>query len=248
MMIIIQVFGFAFFSLLLLGLPSELKAQTEEPTKVIECTYIYWGDAPEEHFFFRIGDEYYPMNFRRGARAKVLSVARMEKFQLFRKSKQAADKAEVDDEVSYEFLAETLVPENMNQVLFLVIAPDEGLEVEEQKYRVFALDDSVEVFGRKTFRFVNLTQQVISVEFAEETPDISPNHDIVIPTKVDKSGGFIPCIMKDPEGKILFGTRLFCQPNSREIVFIRPSIRKNIDTLRVKFFSQFVTPSITGDQ
>ncbi|MGB2402131.1 MAG: hypothetical protein ACPIA7_01840 [Akkermansiaceae bacterium] len=246
-MIILQAFGFAFFSLLLLGLPSELKAQTEEPTKVVECTYIYWDGVPNEEFFFRIGDEYYPMNFRRGARAKMLSVARMEKFQLFKKSKQAVDMPDVDD-VGYEFLAETLVPEHMNQVLFLVIAPDEGLEVEEQKYRVFALDDSVEVFGRKTFRFVNLTQQVISVDFAEETPDIPPNDDIVIPTKVDKSGGFVPCIIRDPEGKIVFGTRLFCQPNSREIVFIRPSIRKNIDTLRVKFFSQFVKISITGDQ
>ena len=221
------------FPCLLISLNTVLLAESEpsQPTKVINCTYICWDETPNEQLFFRMADEYLPMEFMRGKRSNPISVARMDTFQVYRKKNGSGDEAPL-----HEFVGETLVPKSAKELLFLIIPPDE----QEEKYRVFALDDSVEVFGRKTFRFVNLTKQTLSVEFANNTQDIYPDADAVIPTKVDESGGFVPCIMRNPESKIIFGTRLFCQPNSREMVLIRTSMTKNKNKPRVKFFSQFV--------
>jgi len=176
MMNIPQSFGFALVSLLLLGLPAELKAQTQEPSKVIECTYIYWGGIPEGELYFRMGDEYYPMAFRHGARAATISVARMEKFEVFQK----IDKP-LEGEALYDFVAEAAVPHDASSILFLVMAPNQ----EDGDHRVFALDDSTLVFGQRTFRFVNLTQQMISVEFAGETQQVDVDGDIVMQSNVD---------------------------------------------------------------
>ena len=234
MMNIPQSFGFALVSLLLFGLPSELKAQTQEPSKVIECTYIYWDGIPEDELYFRMGDEYYPMAFRHGARAAAISVARMEKFEVFRK----IDKP-FEGEALYDFVAEAAVPHDASSILFLVMAPNQ----EDGDHRVFALDDSTLVFGQRTFRFVNLTQQMISVEFAGETQQVDVDGDIVMQSNVDEKGGFIPCIMRDPEGETIFGTRLFAQPNGREIVFIRPSPIKGRKAPSIKFISQLIRTS-----
>ena len=231
MMNILQSFGFALVSLLLLGLPSELKAQTHEPSKVIECTYIYWDGIPEGELYFRMGEEYHPMVFRHGSRAAAISVARMERFEVFRK----VDKP-LEGEALYEFIAETAVPHDARRILFLVMAPDE----EDGDHRVFALDDSPLVFGRRTFRFVNLTQQMISVEFAGETQQVEVDDVVVMESRVDKKGGFIPCIMRDPEGETIYGTRLFAQPNGREDVFIRPSPIKGRKAPSIKFISQLI--------
>jgi len=228
---IFQPFGFALLSLLLLGLPSELNAETQEPSKVIECSYVYWDDMLDDEFYFRIGDEYYPMKFRRGKRSKVVSVARMKKFEVFRK----VDKP-LEGEALYEFIVEMVVPHDARRILFLVMAPNQ----EDGNYRVFALDDSPLVFGRRTFRFVNLTQQMISVEFAGETQRVGVDDVVVMESRVDKKGGFIPCIMRDPEGETIYGTRLFAQPNGREDVFIRPSPIKGRKAPSIKFISQFI--------
>jgi hypothetical protein len=219
MMNIPQSFGFALISLLLLGLPSELKAQTHEPSKVIECTYIYWDGIPEGELYFRMGEEYHPMVFRHGSRAAAISVARMERFEVFRK----VDKP-LEGEALYEFIAEAAVPHDASSILFLIMAPNQ----EDGDHRVFALDDSTLVFGQRTFRFVN---------------QVDVDGDIVMQSNVDEKGGFIPCIMRDPEGETIFGTRLFAQPNGREIVFIRPSPIKGRKAPSIKFISQLIRTS-----
>jgi hypothetical protein len=210
--------------------PSESE-EASELTKVIECSYVYWDDMLDDEFYFRIGDVYYPMKFLRNKRSKVVSVARMEEFEMFRK----VDKP-LEGEDLYEFVAETIVPHDARRILFLVIAPNQ----EDEDYRVFALDDSSLVFGRRTFRFVNLTQQMISVEFAGETQQVDVDGVVVMESNVDEKGGFVPCIMRDPEGGTIYGTRLFAQPNGREDVFIRPSPIKGRKAPSIKFISQFI--------
>ena len=216
---------------LLVLAPVGLTAQTHEPTKVIECTYIYWDGIPEGELYFRMGEEYHPMVFRHGSRAAAISVARMERFEVFRK----VDKP-LEGEALYEFITETAVPHDARRILFMVMAPNQ----EDGDHRVFALDDSPVVFGRRTFRFVNLTQQMISVEFAGETQQVEVDDVVVMESGVDKKGGFIPCIMRDPEGETIYGTRLFAQPNGREDVFIRPSPIKGRKAPSIKFISQLI--------
>jgi hypothetical protein len=87
------------------------------------------------------------------------------------------------------------------------------------------------------------------VEFAGETQQVDVDGDIVMQSNVDEKGGFIPCIMRDPEGETIFGTRLFAQPKGREIVFIRPSPIKGRKAPSIKFISQLVAaPPVENKQ
>ena len=225
--------------ILLVLAPAGLTAQTQAPSKVIECSFLYWDGIPEEKFYFRLGEEYHPMVFRRSARAGMISLRRMANFEVFRGVENPDE-----GEAPYEFLATAAVPSDFSKLLVLVLPPDK----EEGQYRVVAMDDSVKVFPRRTFQFVNLTEQMISVEFAGETQEVPVNENAVIQSKVDKKGGFIPCIMRNPEGETIFGTRLFAQPNGREVVLIRPSLMEGSKAPRIKFIPQLVAAPVEGKE
>ena len=217
--------------ILLVLVPAGLTAQTQEPSKVIKCSFLYWDGIPEEKFYFRLGEEYHSIKFRQGSRGEMISLKRMSNFEVFREVENPNE-----GQAPYEILAAVSVPSDISKVLFLVLPPDK----EGGEYRVVAMDDSVEEFSRKTFRFFNLTEQMISIEFAGETQQVEVNGFVVMESRVDKKGGFIPCIMRDPEGETIYGTRLFAQPNGREDVFIRPSPIKGRKAPSIKFISQLV--------
>jgi len=128
------------------------------------------------------------------------------------------------------------VPDDASKVLFLVIPPDG----EDGQHRIFALNDSIEVFGRGAFRVVNLTKQSISVEFLEKTQSVDVDEDIVMQTKVDKAGGLLPCVMRNPEGETIFGTRIFCQATGRDVVFLRPPLMEGRNKPRMKFVARLM--------
>ena len=223
------------FSLLSDQLLAEEKAEEQQASKVIECSFLHWGDVPEEKLFFRMGEEYHPMTFRMSARAGKISLKRMAEFEVFRELENP-----VEGEAAYEFLASAAVPSEFGKLLFLVLPSDK----EEGQYRVVAMDDSVEAFPRAYFLFVNLTEQMISVEFSGETQEVEVNENAVMQSNVDEKGGFIPCIMRDPDGETIYGTRLFAQPNGRELVLIRSGIREGNNRPRVKFISQSVAAPV----
>jgi hypothetical protein len=212
-------------------LPEPLRAEEEGPSKVIECSFIHWDDNPEEELFLRIGEEYHAIKFKGGSHGGNISLRRMANFEVFRKVENP-----VEGESIYELIGETAVPDDASKVLFLVIPPDE----EDGQHRIFALNDSIEVFGRGAFRVVNLTQESISVEFLEKTQSVDVDEDIVMQTKVDKAGGLLPCVMRNPEGETIFGTRIFCQATGRDVVFLRPPLMEGRNKPRMKFVARLM--------
>ena len=52
------------FSLLSDQLLAEEKAEEQQASKVIECSFLHWGDVPEEKLFFRMGEEYHPIDIQ----------------------------------------------------------------------------------------------------------------------------------------------------------------------------------------
>ena len=220
-------------------LPEPLRADEEGPSKVIECSFIHWDDNPEEELFFRMGEEYHAIKFRGGSHGGNISLKRMANFEVFRKVENP-----VEVESIYELIGETAVPDDASKVLFLVIPPDG----EDGQHRIFALNDSIEVFGRGAFRVVNLTQESISVEFLEKTQSVNVDEDIVMQTKVDKAGGLLPCVMRNPEGKTIFGTRIFCQATGRDVVFLRPPLMEGRDKPRMKFVARLMGAALVEDK
>ena len=211
--------------------PSSVRAESALPTKVIKCLFIHWDDNPEKELFFRMGEEYHAIKFRGGSHGGNISLKRMANFEVFRKVENP-----VEGESIYELIGETAVPDDESKVLFLVIPPDG----EDGQHRIFALNDSIEVFGRGAFRVVNLTQESISVEFLEKTQNVDVDEDIVMQTKVDKAGGLLPCVMRNPGGETIFGTRIFCQATGRDVVFLRPPLMEGRNKPRMKFVARLM--------
>ena len=211
--------------------PSSVRAESALPTKVIKCLFIHWDDNPEEELFLRIGEEYHAIKFKGGSHGGNISLRRMANFEVFRKVENP-----VEGESIYELIGETAVPDDASKVLFLVIPPDG----EDGQHRIFALNDSIEVFGRGAFRVVNLTQESISVEFLEKTQSVDVDEDVVMQTKVDKAGGLLPCVMRNPDGETIFGTRIFCQATGRDVVFLRPPLMVGRNKPRMKFVARLM--------
>lgn len=217
-------------------LSAKLMAE-EEPSKVIECTFLHWDDVPEEKYFYRLDEQYHPITFRHGARAGDISLRRMAEFEVYKKR---ADPAE--GVLDYEFVASTPIPSHIDTLILLVIAPDEK---KGTGYRLVAIDDSTEFFPRAHFLFVNLTDKLINVNFADDIADVPADEMKAMPSKVVKGGGWVPCIMKRKDGTLMYGSRLFGSYAARELVLIRPAIREGLDIPRLKFISQLV-PAAAG--
>jgi len=200
------------FSLLSDQLLAGEKAEEQQATKVIECSFIHWDDIPERKLYFRMGEEYHPIEFKRGKRAGMISLKRMAKFEIFRQLKDLAQ-----GELPYEFLASVAVPAKINKALFVVIAPDNE---DDGGHRVVVLDDSPDVFQSSTFLFVNLAGQMLNVDFAGESQDIESDKTRVMPSRVTENGGLVPFIVTDEKGQRIYENRFFCQRTARNVVFI----------------------------
>jgi len=211
-------------------LPVGLSAQPEGQSKVLVCSFLHWDNIPDEKLFFRMGEEYHPIEFKRGERAGKISLKRMAEFEIFRELENT-----VEGELPYEFLANAPVAGHINKVMLMVIAPDDD---DEGQYQLIAVDDSTDVFPRGSSLFVNLTHKKMSVNFANQSKVVAPEKMCVIPSKVKKKGGFVPCIITGVTGKRIFETRLFCQRSVRKHVFVRSALKEGDDKPRIKFLSE----------
>ena len=187
-------------------LPVGLSAQPEGQSKVLVCSFLHWDNIPDEKLFFRMGEEYHPIEFKRRERAGKISLKRMAEFEIFRELEKP-----VEGELPYEFLAATPVAAHINKVMFLVIAPDDD---DEGQYQLIAVDDSTDVFPRGSSLFVNLTHKKMSVNFANQSKVVAPEKMCVIPSKVKKKGGFVPCIITGVTGSVFLKHVCFANDQS----------------------------------
>ena len=219
------------FSLLSDQLLAEEKAEEQQASKVIECSFLHWGDVPEEKLFFRMGEEYHPIEFKRRERAGKISLKRMADFEVFREVENP-----VEGELPYEFLASVPVPEHINDALFLIIAAakDKG-----GGYRVVTIDDSTTAFPGTAFLFVNLLNKPMTVNFAGGSQDVEPFKTSVMRSKIGPKGGFVPFIVTNGEGKKICENRLYSQFTTRKIVLIGQPREKG-GLPEVKFVNQLL--------
>ena len=194
-------------------LPSGLVAEeTGKVSKVVVCTFLHWDDAPEETLYFRMGEEYHPMRFKRRARADAISLRRMDKFEIFRAVEGAAN-----GKRSYQILASATVPSHINEAVIMVMAPEKA---GNGMYRILVMDDSAEAFPASTYLFVNLTGQILSFDFAGESQDIQAGKSKVMHSRVTQQGALVPFILTDSDGKRIYENRFFGKHIARNIVFV----------------------------
>ncbi len=143
----------------------------------------------------------------------------------------------VEGKPPYDLLATASVP-LARKVLFVVIPF--GDDEKFPDYKVVAMDDSLETFPPGTFRFANFSPQSLVVKCGETTAKIPASEMTVIRAEKSPNGGFVPFVIGNARGKMIFGTRIFGQPSGRELVFISPP-KKRGRPPRVKFISQLIT-------
>ena len=201
-----------FLLILALHLPLGLSAEPEGQSKVVVCSFLHWDNNPNEKLFFRMGEEYHPIEFKRRERAGKISLKRMADFEVFREVENP-----VEGELPYEFLASVPVPEHINDALFLIIAAakDKG-----GGYRVVTIDVSTTAFPGTAFLFVNLLNKPMTVNFAGGSQDVEPFKTSVMRSKIGPKGGFVPFIVTNGEGKKICENRLYSQFTTRKIVLI----------------------------
>lgn len=236
-----------------------LSEEVQEEAPRIGFSCLHWDEIPEEKLYYREGEHYHLIKFRHGARSELKVLEGMSDFELYGERENPQQ-----GEMPYVLLGKVLIPADVRDVLFYII-PDQGED--RTVYQIITMDDSLEAFPRGVFRFVNLSGRELSVEFSGQTRHFAIGQIVEMPYKIMDGGGtFVPCVIRaavkdeaapteneqngeqgedeakklpEPE-KILFGTRLFGQPNGREIVVMRPSPVEGSDRLKLKFYNQLI--------
>lgn len=236
-----------------------LSEEVQEQAPRIGFSCLHWDEVPEERLYYREGEHYHPIKFRHGARSEIKVLEGMFDFELYGERENPQQ-----GEMPYVLLGKVVIPADIRDVLFYII-PDQGED--RTVYQIIAMDDSLEAFPRGMFRFVNLSGRELSVEFSGQTRHFAIGQIAEMPYKIlDGGGTFVPCVIRavvkeqaapaeneqneeqDQEAankaadreKILFGTRLFGQPNGREIVVMRPSPVEGSERLKLKFYNQLI--------
>lgn len=210
--------------------PIRLAAETDMKKKVVICSFFYWGGSIEDALHVKAGKHFFPIAFNRRSRSEPLSMRGTDLIEIHR-GIQAAN----DAKPAYELLAKASLPVDISQALYLVVAPDENNE----HYRIIVLDDSNETFPRATFHFVNLSGQMLKVDFSGESRSLAVGEAAVLSSNVDEKGGFVPCTIYDASGKRYYENRLYSQQSERKVVLIgQPKLKGGIPA--VGFLSQLL--------
>lgn len=213
------------------GLWNSALGAPEKAKKSFSC--LYWEGKPKEELFYRHGESMKPLEFSQATRSKLAELPGASSFELFRRTAEPKE-----DDLPFERLASAAIPSGAIRVLFLVIP----FETEAgSSYRIVAMDDSLNAFPRGSFRFANFTSQPLQVSLDGKRQRIPSKELVVVTPKPRQNGGFLPFLIGNAKGETLFGTRLFGQPDGRELVFITPPLRQG-GKPRVKFISQLVPP------
>jgi len=211
------------------GLAQETTKKKRKPT----FSVLYWEGRPKEELFYRQGESMLPLEFPQAARSKNFDLPGTPSFELFRREPEVEE-----GQPPFKLLASAVIPSGAKQVLFLVIPFErEGA----MTYRIVAMDDSLQAFPRGSFRFANFTPATLLVNFDGQGKKLPSREIVVMTPKPKPGGGFMPFRIGSSAGETLFGTRLFGQPDGRELVFITPPLKAG-GMPRVKFISQLVPP------
>ena len=149
-----------------------------------------------------------------------------------------------DGALTYKLVGRAPLVGGARRMLFLVNpAPNAaGLPL-----RLYGVNDALDVFPPGTIRVINFSSAELQVKFAGQTSKLPRGGMSLVKSKVSKNGGFIPFLIGDLKGAVLFETRLFSQATGRDMVFIGAPAKPG-DRLLVKVLPQLIPPEPAGPQ
>jgi hypothetical protein len=225
-------FPFAAWILLLAACPTPLRAQSGTGRAAVEFCCVIWEPLPFTEVFYQDGESYLPLEFSPGERSKLYPMKKGGALKLYKK------KAGADGALRYILLGKAPLVPKTRRMLF-VIAPVPGTT--GLPLRLYGVDDSLDAFPPGTSRFFNFSTAALQVRFGGKTSKLPAGEVTVVKSDVAKSGGFIPFLIGDLKGEVVFETRLFSQPTGRDMVFIGAPATPGGRVL-VKLLPQLVSP------
>ena len=229
-----QSFRYLVFAgvLLLAACPALLRAQSTTEKSGVEFSCLVWDPLPMPEVFYLDGKRYLPLEFSLGNRSQLYPLKQATDLQLYVKDAGAAGAA------TYKLIGKAPLVGETRRVLFVIYpVPDAG----GLPLRIFCVDDSLDTFPAGTFKFLNFSNSALQVKFAGQITKLPAGEISVVKSNVSEKGGFMPFLVGDTNGKIVFETRLFGQPAGRDMVFIgNPAEPGGLPM--VKFLTQVIPP------
>jgi hypothetical protein len=212
--------------------PLHLHAQSAVAKPTVEFCCVVWEPLPITAVFYRDGKNYLPLEFLPGSRSQLYPMKGETALELLEKTTGA------DGAPAYKLVGKAPLVAGARQMLFLIdpVRSATGLPL-----RLFGVNDALDVFPTGSIRFFNFSTAALQVKLGEQASKLPAGEMSVVTTKVAKNGGFIPFLIGDPKGEIVFETRLFSQPTGRDMVFIGAPATPG-GRMLVKVLPQLIAP------
>ena len=187
----------------------------DQKKKGIQFSCMLWSGPLPEKIYYQDGEDYREVIPFTSSRSLPHQLEKSTQFRLFTMSEVDGE----DEEPVYTLVGQTALLPGVQRILFILF-PTEDDASKALEIRIMALDDTLNGFPPGSFRFVNFSGSDLLVKFAGIIKKIPTQQITLMQSKIGKLGGLVPFMLGDNEGQKIFETRLFAQPNGREIVFI----------------------------
>ena len=223
---------FAAWILLLAACSTPLLAQSGTGRAAVEFCCVIWEPLPITEVFYQDGDSYLPLEFSPDQRSEFYPMKNGGALKLYKKESGA------DGAFRYILVGKAPLVPKTRRMLFVVspVPGTTGLPL-----GLYGVDDSLNAFPPGTSRFFNFSTTALQVRFGGKSSKLPAGEVTVVKSGVAKSGGFIPFLIGDLKGEVVFETRLFSQPTGRDMVFIGAPPKPGGRVL-VKLLPQLVSP------
>lgn len=195
-----------------------LSAQAENH----KFTLVALSSLPYEKIYYKKGEKMEEIQLRNSRRSDSYVFRGEGPLQLF-----------IDDsEQKFKLVGQAKPVVGANQVLYFLRASLQA----KLPISIFGIDDSRSQFSAGSYRFINFINQNLTIEFDKKKFNLRPRASQVQRVNLSKEGSFTPFIVRDAQGKLLGGTRLFSHASNREMVVILPP-KEGKRRLDIRYFS-----------
>ena len=211
----------------LLVFVSSSSAEDQNKTVSVTFSVIPLSSMPYAKMYYRDGEEVKKLEMRKGRRSAPHKLSPSEFLELYTDHP--------DPEQQYRLIGKAPVIAGTNKILFF-FWENEARKPKALPIRLYGIDDSTSTFPDGSFRFVNFINAPLVIEFNKKRFGLEARQSVVRKLNLPEEGEFTPFVVKDREGYLLGGTRLFSHASSRELVLIFPP-KKGKKRLDIRYFS-----------
>jgi hypothetical protein len=206
---------------------SDASAQAGGQRGRVTFTVIAVADLPYENLYYRDGPKVTPIELREGRRSEPYTLSSAEFIELLTDHE--------DPELRYRLIGKAPLVTGTSQMLYF-LKEKGSIQPNAVPVGMFGIDDSEGTFPDSSYRFINFINAPLSIEFNKEPFDMKSGQSVVRKLNLTEAGSFTPFLVKDLQGKVLGGTRLFSHAASRVMVLIFPP-KEGAKRLDIRYFS-----------